>query len=238
MKHRTVKFLIGGAAVFAVSLGYWIFTHDTGVSTSAPVAVLNAPHAKNLPTGDVLIHREATQESHARLGAQAKTEVAKSNPSSTRQPATALISSPTAAQPAAETTSDGTGVSKTQEEGGEPANAAVRVGDAKYNLEPNAWGLFPRVLVPAEGTVRVTVAYPSGQPQDPVVIQAEDGGAIDKEKTVQTVTLNESKSLTFDFKTDQQDGVYRVTIRKGLDQKRLEFWVGQEPALQPVAASH
>ena len=85
--------------------------------------------------------------------------------------------------------------------------------------------------------MQVTIAYPEGQPQDPVVIQAEDGGTLDNGKSVKTVILDESKSLSFDFKTGQQDGVYRVTIHKGLDQKRLVFWVGPEPKLQPVAAA-
>ncbi|MES2309691.1 MAG: hypothetical protein V4507_12620 [Verrucomicrobiota bacterium] len=124
------------------------------------------------------------------------------------------------------------GILHTSERGGTPAHASVKVGQKDFTLIPNEIGMFPRVLVPANGKIQIEVAYPEGTPEDPLVIQAEDGGLLDNGSVVKHEKLNQQKMVLFEFETKQEEGIYRVTLRKGTDEKRLDFWVGDEPKLQ------
>lgn len=126
----------------------------------------------------------------------------------------------------------GTGASATSEIGGTVARARVMVGSKSYDLESNALGLFPRVTMPANTSVQIAVVYPEGTAADLLVVQAEDGGTIDQGTTVKQGRLDQTKTIVFEFKTSREEGVYRVTLRKGTDQKHFDFWVGPEPALQ------
>ncbi len=125
-----------------------------------------------------------------------------------------------------------TGSPLTSEMGGTRVAAKVKVGSKNFNLSPNEAGMFPRVLVPANGKIQISVAYPEGTPNDPLVIQAEDGGLLDNGTVVKQGKLDSNKVISFEFQTNVQEGVYRITLRKGTDEKRLDFWVGEELALQ------
>ncbi len=155
--------------------------------------------------------------------AQVSSETA-SVPSSTPQTSSVKMPSLPDAHP--------TGSPLTNEMGGTRAAAKVKVGNKNFNLSPNEVGMFPRVLVPANGKIQISVAYPEGTPNDPLVIQAEDGGLLDNGTVVKQGKLDSNKVISFEFQTNAQDGVYRVTLRKGTDEKRLDFWVGEELALQ------
>ncbi len=78
-------------------------------------------------------------------------------------------------------------------------------------------------------TVQVSVAYPEGAAGDLIIIQAEDGGTIDGHEPVAKTRLDDSRKVNFTFTNTQEGGIYRVTLRKGFDEKRLEFWGGPEP---------
>ena len=121
------------------------------------------------------------------------------------------------------------GTSSTAELGGTPIRAVVEQNGRRTNLAPDAMGNFPRVLLKPHERVKVAVSYPDGAPDEPVVLQSEDGGQLDQGDTVKQLRLDASRSVVFEFESDRADGIYRVTSRKGFDEKRLEFWVGPEP---------
>ena len=102
---------------------------------------------------------------------------------------------------------------------------------------PNDLGLFPRVPIGLEETVEVSVSYPGGAAGDLVTVQAEDGGSINGGPPVGQMRLDEALGLRFAFKSTREGGVYRVTLRNGLDEKRLEFWGGQEPVASAASSN-
>ena len=110
--------------------------------------------------------------------------------------------------------------------------AAIAVtGGVSTKLSPNTEGGFPRVIVPASGTVAITLTYSGGAAGDRVVFVAEDGGTING-NVVGTGVLDATHSVSFTFKTTSNEGIFRVQVRKGADQNLLQFWVGAEPALK------
>jgi len=115
-------------------------------------------------------------------------------------------------------------------DGGERANAMVRVGSRELSFQPNALGLFPRVPIGLEETVRITVGYPDGQPGDLVVVQSEDGGRLDNGQIVTQAKLDGARQLQFSFTSTAEGGLYRVCLRKGFHEKRLEFWGSTQTA--------
>ena len=143
-----------------------------------------------------------------------------------------LSSNEDVSNPVSHSSSHVTEVSPASEWEGMYAEASVRVGSKNFNLTPNESGLFPRVLVPANDKIQISVAYPEGDPGDSLVIQAEDGGLLDNGTVVKASKLDQNKIISFEFQTNGHDGTYRVTLRKGLDEKRLDFWVGEEEQLQ------
>jgi len=120
----------------------------------------------------------------------------------------------------------------------EPAKATVIVDGTSVQLEPNEIGSFPRRLIAALTTAAITVVYPNGNAADPLVIQCEDGGVLDNGMVVKRAELDASKAVSFQFKSGVPEGVYRITLRKGTDEKHLEFWVGSEPGFKPTSSTN
>ncbi len=98
-------------------------------------------------------------------------------------------------------------------------------------LVPNALGLFPRINIDLEERVDVSLVYSDAQPGDLVVVQSEDGGVLNDNHTVIQSPLDDERRLRFAFKSSREGGIYRITLRRGFEEKRLEFWGGQAPAL-------
>lgn len=117
----------------------------------------------------------------------------------------------------------------TNEPGGQVVSARIQVGVHEVTAAPNDLGLFPRTLIGLEETAQVAVSYPGGAPGDLVTVQAEDGGLINGGPPIAQMRLDEAKSLRFAFTSTLEGGIYRVTLRNGFDEKRLEFWGGPEP---------
>lgn len=115
---------------------------------------------------------------------------------------------------------------------GEQTIATVTNDGAQRSLTPNEIGHFPRVYIKANQTVPVEVSYPDGQLGDPVVIQVEDGGALDNALAAKVDKLDSLKKIAFKFTANADLGVYRIVLRKGADLRVLDFWVGDE---QPMA---
>ena len=127
--------------------------------------------------------------------------------------------------------------SLTSEAGGQRVLARIQAGSRVIAGAPNDLGLFPRVPIALEETVQVSVSYPGGAAGDLVTVQAEDGGSINGGPPVAQMRLDEALGLRFAFKSTREGGVYRVTLRNGFDEKRLEFWGGREPVAS-AASSH
>jgi len=123
---------------------------------------------------------------------------------------------------------------RTREIGGLKAEAFV--GGAKRPLVPNQLGLFPRQPIGVGQTISVRVRFPGSAEGDQVVVQADDGGLIDLESVVARKVLDERGVLEFRFTSTLEGGVYRITLRNGFDEKRLEFWGGSEPGGAVTAA--
>ena len=125
--------------------------------------------------------------------------------------------------------------SLTLEPGGQRVSARIQAGTRVVNGAPNTLGLFPRVPIALEETVQVAVSYPGGSAGDLVTVQAEDGGSINGGPPVVQMRLDEAGALRFAFTSTREGGIYRVTLRNGFDEKRLEFWGGPEPtaAVEP-----
>ena len=115
---------------------------------------------------------------------------------------------------------------------GEQTIATVNNAGVQRTLTPNEIGHFPRVYINANQAVPVEVSYPDGQPDDPVVIQVEDGGNLDGSLAAKLGKLDSLKKIAFKFTANADLGVYRVVLRKGADLRVLDFWVGDE---QPMA---
>jgi len=65
-----------------------------------------------------------------------------------------------------------------------------------------------------------------------VCLSVLDGGQLNGDGSgLKTVELEEGGKFTFTFQVTEQDGLHRVTLRRGKDVKVLEFWVGERLAV-------
>ncbi len=109
-------------------------------------------------------------------------------------------------------------------------SAVVGVGEqGAVRLTPNDLGLFPRVPIGLGATAPITVSYPEAMPGDTITVQSEDGGQINASKTVIQATLDDKRTLRFNFTSTQEGGIYHITLRRGFEEKRLELWGGPAP---------
>ena len=119
----------------------------------------------------------------------------------------------------------------------EPAVATVSLKGVQTSFEPNSMGSFPRLNIEANEKASVTVSYPKGKAEEFLSIQCEDGGSLDNKTVIQQGKLDGTRAISFQFKAGIQEGIYRVTLRKGFDEKQLDFWVGPEVPLKPITAT-
>lgn len=112
-----------------------------------------------------------------------------------------------------------------------PLSAEITTSGGVIRSAPDALGRFPRVNIAPEEEVRVSVAYAEAQPGDLVVVQAEDGGVLEGSRTALPLKLDADRRLRFAFKSTREGGIYRVTLRRGFEERRLEFWGGKEPVV-------
>jgi hypothetical protein len=111
--------------------------------------------------------------------------------------------------------------------------ARVTVGDRQYALRSDPEGLFgPRVYTDIGARAAVAVTFPDGEPGEPVVVQVEDGGALENSELTKLAQLDERRQVGFEFQMTKNPGLFRVVLRKGAERKTVEFWAG--PPL-PVA---
>ena len=117
-----------------------------------------------------------------------------------------------------------------KEQGHDRMSAVVGAGgQGVVRLTPNDLGLFPRVPIGLGATAPITVSYPEAMAGDTITIQSEDGGQINGSKTVIQATLDDKRTLRFNFTSTQEGGIYHITLRRGFEEKRLELWGGPAP---------
>lgn len=111
-----------------------------------------------------------------------------------------------------------------------PASAVVKLGGKEKALEMNAAGEFSRAFVEPKSTTPVRMTFPQAQPGDTVQVELEDGGQIVESKSSALLAkIDDSKSISFNFRTSRDEGMYRIRIRTGSDFKLLNFWAGEPP---------
>lgn len=92
----------------------------------------------------------------------------------------------------------------------------------------NGLGHFERIHVAAGESLPVRVVYPEGQPEDPVAIEVQDGGALDSGAIAQLGRLDAERALAFTYSLSANPGIHRVMLRKGADTRTFDFWVGPD----------
>jgi len=126
--------------------------------------------------------------------------------------------------------------------GGEDVKAAVIINGESHNLRSNQRGNFGRVYIDATQKVNISLAYPPVAAEQPILMQAEDGGVLLNAKNKGVVgedgVLDANASASINFQAGVQPGIYRVTILHGSDMKQIDFWVGPPPGVQGVAVNH
>ncbi len=100
---------------------------------------------------------------------------------------------------------------------------------SEVELLPNSIGVFiPRPTVDPGAAVAIEVAYPQGTPGEVVVASVQDGGDLADRKAVQTLTLSNERKISFNFFTGANEGIYHISVQKGVDRKMIEVWAGPE----------
>ena len=112
--------------------------------------------------------------------------------------------------------------------------ATVETGSKTHHLQSNDDDRFGRVYLQPQEIVKVEIQYSEGQEGERTVLSVEDGGflnntvgATDGDKRVLGMALSSDGKLSFQFTAGSDRGLYRVTLKKGLDTKTLDFWVGE-----------
>ena len=118
--------------------------------------------------------------------------------------------------------------------GGEPVTVTIQLDGLPRQIHGDTNGVFPPVGVRAHQRVHVRVSYPEGLPGEVVQIQTQDGGTLEKDLSARVVHLDAERVIAFWFESSGNEGTHRVTVRRGFDEKTLDFWVGSKPALHFV----
>lgn len=116
---------------------------------------------------------------------------------------------------------------------GEMAIATIETDGQRRELRPNQIGEFPRVAAVVQQSIPLAISYPEGEPNQEVAVTVQDGGRIDEGQIARLLKLDTNRSIAFSFVTGQNDGIYRVSLRKGADTKTFSVWVGPELKLAP-----
>lgn len=106
--------------------------------------------------------------------------------------------------------------------------AHVSFAGATHVLTPNIRGEFPRMLVPASATITAAVPFAEAEPGEVIPVQAEDGGLLQDTAAQGSVTVDNEHKVNVTYQVSANDGMHRVTLRRGGESRVLEFWVGAE----------
>jgi len=115
---------------------------------------------------------------------------------------------------------------------GQMAYATIFTGKLQYkDMTPNQDSSFSRIYnIEPLATVGIEINYPNGSQGDKVIVRGEDGGVFGNGKGVLVIPLDANNKVNFNFQVSDSPGLYRVTLRKGSDEKTVQLWVGAIPA--------
>ena len=115
-------------------------------------------------------------------------------------------------------------------------SAVVTLGNGKsLTLEPNDLGLYPQVIVAKGQSIPIFISYADGEPGEVLIVSAEDGGKLSNGIPVITTKLDANRTAKVFFTTSQDEGIFRVTVRRGAEQTQFNFWVGAEHNVQTTS---
>lgn len=110
-----------------------------------------------------------------------------------------------------------------------PHAARISFAGTDRVVTPNVRGEYARVLIPPSVAVIASVPFPDAAPGESIRVQAEDGGLLEGLAEAGKVTIDAQRFAQFEFRAPAHDGMHRVTLRRGGEQRIVEFWVGAEP---------
>jgi len=106
--------------------------------------------------------------------------------------------------------------------------ARITIAGTAHVLAPNVRGEFPRLIVPASATITATVPFAGAEPGEAIPVQAEDGGLLQDAAAIGSVAVDNDHKVTISYQVSANDGMHRITLRRGGESRVLEFWVGAE----------
>lgn len=113
---------------------------------------------------------------------------------------------------------------------------AQGVGPAVVSIEqdfniilPNSKGFYPRLNLKEPAEIQASVFFPEALPGESIQIFSEDGGQLKGQTSSGVVVVDSAKSVSFRFRPLDCEGLYRISLYRGGDQKILQFWVGSLP---------
>lgn len=89
--------------------------------------------------------------------------------------------------------------------------------------------LLPRQNITVGAQVPMQAIFPNAEPGEAVIAAVADGGSLNGGKPVLPLTLDAQGRAQFAFTGSQEPGLFRVTLRRGLEVKTIELWAGPEP---------
>ncbi|MGH7946415.1 MAG: hypothetical protein ACREF9_15605, partial [Opitutaceae bacterium] len=110
----------------------------------------------------------------------------------------------------------------------DPRAAHLVIDGAMRVVAPNVRGEFTRVVIAPAAVIAASVPFPDAQPGEQLAIQAEDGGVFVTGGAEARVEITPDRQAHFQFQTSANDGLHRVTLRRGGESRVLQFWVGPE----------
>ncbi|HRP31477.1 MAG TPA: hypothetical protein PKV73_06280 [Agriterribacter sp.] len=113
----------------------------------------------------------------------------------------------------------------------EASNSTTKDVAKTYHLKPNQMGAFgPVYNIHPMQKLTIEMTYPKGKSGQIIVIETLDGGLLGNKKIVQALSLNNQYKIVFNFLSGEDPGLYRISLRKDMDVKEVQFWVGPQPA--------
>jgi hypothetical protein len=105
-------------------------------------------------------------------------------------------------------------------------SALAPITTKRVTLPQDVHGRTQRHHIQPRAKVPLTVTYPDARPGDEVIIQALDGGTLANGQMAMRLTLDGQCGCEFTFEALAGQGVQRILVRKGRDEKLIDLWVG------------
>jgi hypothetical protein len=110
-----------------------------------------------------------------------------------------------------------------------------KLAPQEVKMELNPLGISNRIAnIRPQGKIPIEVVYPDGNTGEKIVVIVLDGGNLDNGKNMKVVPLDTQKRARFIFTTSSSNGMHRVMLKKDLDTKIIQLWVGAEPEVKTI----